>query len=127
MDISLPQVNPGKLAKSYIKRVAKRKVEPIAEAIGERGIRGMVEKNISILEFFEPVLEDDEKCVIVFGATYPQMRANAQANPWISHALSDEDVADLLPDWCQTIIATYGEKGEAWLKAQVPGLRQFFA
>ena len=106
INLRLPQINGGALAKSLVRRQMKRKLDTFLSGLGEARLRKMVEGNIG------------------FAAVMPAGNLKDAAKYRSILKLKEgEPLTDLLPDWALALVGKYGLKGQQWLQAQEVWLR----
>lgn len=106
INLRLPQINGGALAKSLVRRQMKRKLDTFLSGLGEARLRKMVEGNIG------------------FAAVMPAGNLKDAAKyRSILKLMEGEPLTDLLPDWALALVGKYGLKGQQWLQAQEVWLR----
>ena len=133
------KIDGFKLAKSFVRRTAARRLSNVVNHIGPGGFTWLVEHNeplkslLCFIEYSGPDIPDMDKFLNLnidklrnlSRSKEVEFRAQAPHYKWASDSLSDQEITDLLPDFARDVILT--EKGSAWWIMQLQWARGLFS
>ncbi|MHB8084318.1 MAG: hypothetical protein ACYDHZ_00635 [Dehalococcoidia bacterium] len=112
-EVNLPTIDADVLARNFILRQAKRKVEVVANKIGEDNLRWMIENNKSLYDFLRPLTE----------ASDDEIKSSASTYKNFAGKVTNRELKAVLPQWAQDVVESYGPQGQLWLSEQIQALR----
>ena len=108
-------LNPRRVAKGMVLGEIRTTVQELVNALGHERIAWCVENRRSLASIAPKTLEMEYR-----------RKARTPGYARISQFITDEEFVSTFPGWLQDLIASYGDRGHAWLQEQVVWIRGFF-